>query len=488
LNSYAYTPPAFALPCNKNKKKPRPVQLMEQYIRWHSVDALRRDPHHRKFSVVFYSCPLQAGNRIHHFTTSVYWSIVTNRTMLYKYWDRETCYRYGSMYSLAICREANTDRDCDKILARAPWIPSFAEWRDVLGLQPDGGGNGNDPYSVPFYATHPRDVVNFRFPWGPGNDESVRGVDGSRYDSIPLVMFAQTRSKIAFMDPRNKKHAGTTLDELLVTGWGRGANARLHGLGVDFMFGMILRYSFDLTGAVQAAVPPGATDLLLFRGAGGRGGDCATQDLEVRDGIDDESYGDDDAQTDDNDAEGDDDEVPYYTIALHSRHIDDAVDGCDVSREIGCMKELLKTKMPPGKRCAVALLSDRACTLSTLVPWLEDEQRGCVAYVARHDARTDYLSEHGPFAGVGFFQDLALTAAVARSAFVGMHRSSSDLVLELVQFYRTMDAWERSGETTDEKLRWTIIDQCILNPVEPPKPQPFSDGMRVDSNTTGIPP
>lgn len=48
---------------------PRPLKIMEQYKALHSVDALTKHPHNRKFAVIFYTCPVQAGNRLHHFTT-----------------------------------------------------------------------------------------------------------------------------------------------------------------------------------------------------------------------------------------------------------------------------------------------------------------------------------------------------------------------------------------------------------------------------------
>lgn len=46
---------------------PVPVQVMEQYRRWHSVDALRSNPHNRTYALAFYTCPYSAGNRIHEF-------------------------------------------------------------------------------------------------------------------------------------------------------------------------------------------------------------------------------------------------------------------------------------------------------------------------------------------------------------------------------------------------------------------------------------
>jgi hypothetical protein len=436
--AHHYTPPAFAV-ANGTKRKPPPIGVVEQYIQWHSADALRRDPHNRRFSVVFYSCPLQAGNRIHHFLSSAYWSIVTNRTMLFKYWDRETCFKYGSMYSLAICREANAVRDCDAILARAPWIPHLDDWRHELNLP-------RDPVDLPFYATHPEQIVNHRYPWGPGNDNDVRGVD-VRYDSIPLVMFSQTRSKITFMDPKARKNSANVL---LHSEWSQRTNARLHGLGVDFLFGMLQRYSFELTDAMYAAVPE--EERHVPRNAVGKEG------------------------------------VPY-TIALHSRHIDESLDGCDVSREVTCVNQLLKrnaasrvlassaqsgTAMP----CAVAVMSDRACTIAAMSSWVK--KRGCRVYVARHDTRVDYLSEHGPYAGAGFFQDVALATTVARSGFVGMRRSSSDVVLELLQFHRTMEAWERSSDSIPDLSR-TLVDVCFLSPIDPPVPKPPGANRTLES-------
>jgi len=36
---------------------PLPVQVMEQYRKWHGVESLRRSPHNRTFVLGFYTCP-----------------------------------------------------------------------------------------------------------------------------------------------------------------------------------------------------------------------------------------------------------------------------------------------------------------------------------------------------------------------------------------------------------------------------------------------
>jgi hypothetical protein len=48
-----------------------PLQVLQQYKDWHSVQSLQENPHNRSFAIGFYSCPLQAGNRLHHFFNSV---------------------------------------------------------------------------------------------------------------------------------------------------------------------------------------------------------------------------------------------------------------------------------------------------------------------------------------------------------------------------------------------------------------------------------
>jgi hypothetical protein len=155
---------------NYSQSLPVPVQIMEHYIRMHSVDALRRDPDikSRKFAMAFYQCPIQAGNRLHHFWNNLLWAVLTNRTVLWQYWDTETCSTYdGKLMHKHFCIKANTADDCSHILQRAPWMASYDEWKDVI-LEP-----GEEPFPVPYHATNGR-VRNFiRQGWYP---EPVTGL------------------------------------------------------------------------------------------------------------------------------------------------------------------------------------------------------------------------------------------------------------------------------------------------------------------------
>jgi hypothetical protein len=77
----------------------------------------------------------QAGNRLHYFFNGYCGAVVTNRTYLWKYFDRETCLALRNVQAEAISSTANaTNRveDCDAILERAAWLPSYDEWPEIV--------------------------------------------------------------------------------------------------------------------------------------------------------------------------------------------------------------------------------------------------------------------------------------------------------------------------------------------------------------------
>lgn len=314
---------------------------------------------------------------------ALYWSIMSNRTLLWKYMDPDTCTkRRGRNH----CRHANTAPECDALLARAPWIPSHDEWVEPLGL--------GRAYQLPFYTTNLRRMKHRRYPWGPGNDEQVHGVD-VKYQDVPFVEFPVRLEKIGYM-----QYAGQAR-KLLHSEWSRRTNLQLHRHGVEFWHGVLLRYSFELTDHLKESFPSHPY-LSLPRSVRQR---------------------------------------QYYSVALHSRHIDPDVDGCDVSNEEVCVREVLSkqnSQTARSRQCVVHLMSDRPCTLTSLAASLP--ALGCQVITANHQTGESHEKEHGPFAGAGFLQDWAL-ASMASSAFVGHKRSSSDVVYELLVFDRKSDAW-----------------------------------------------
>ncbi|GKZ00883.1 hypothetical protein MPSEU_001040000 [Mayamaea pseudoterrestris] len=386
---------------------PIPIQVMEKYIEQHSVDALRKDPHpeNRLFAIAFYQCPLQAGNHAHIFWNGILWSILTNRTVLYKYWDKETCLKYNMNAFDHICKSANTESDCAKVLTRAPWIASYDEWKRLLNNDKD---DQNEPFMIPYHATMGRARDEPRFPV-PDNYEQNYGVDLLQKYPYKVVVFPECYSKFSSLGEAELQ------ETVLMTNFGRETVKQLFHLGPDFLYGMLHRYTFQLADLLQAKVPMLAPTPML--GDGKR----------------------------------------YFTIGIHSRHRYAALDGCDISREIKCIQEISLSREDQSLPVKVGLMSDRTCTIQNLTTYLEGMEGMNVSVVtATHEEESpDKRAEHGPYAGSAFFVDMAVVSA-ARSAFIAMSRSSSDMMRELIVFDQRMEQWGGRGNVTVD------VHMCIL--------------------------
>mmetsp|Transcript_49680 Transcript_49680/g.120431 ORF Transcript_49680/g.120431 Transcript_49680/m.120431 type:complete len:111 (-) Transcript_49680:1427-1759(-) len=66
--------------------------------------------------------------------------------------------------------------------------------------------------------------------------------------------------------------------------------------------------------------------------------------------------------------------------------------------------------------------------------------RLCLIYPWGLPLGGSFSTEHGPFAGREFLDDLVL-ASQARNGVVGHERSSSDLLMELIDYDRIMEAF-----------------------------------------------
>ena len=395
----------FPYPVNRTHFKiafdtlPPPLQVMEEYMQWHSVEALRRDPNlqDRKLTIAFYQCPLQAGNRLHHFWNGVMWSVLTNRTVLWKYWSEDTCNKYGKEFNPLICKAANTAQDCGKVLTRAPWMASHDEWKDKLSLA------NEEPFVVPYHATMGRVWDDEkRFPLPPNYEDSY-GVDlESKYPHKVLV-FPYCHFKYwQLRDQQLQK-------SLLLTDGARERAKKLYSYGADFLFGMLHRYTFAFSSAILASIPVSAVH----------------------------------------------DNSQLFTIGLHSRHRYMGLDGCNIDRETACLDKILSGREDRNATVRVSIMSDRPCTVTRLSSWLQE--RNCSVLTAEHpEPSPDYIREHGPNAGIGFFQDLALVSN-SRSAIVAMTRTSSDLLRELMVFQRMMEEWEMGDDPFGRP-----IDSCVL--------------------------
>jgi hypothetical protein len=125
------------------------------------------------------------------------------------------------------------------------------------------------------------------------------------------------------------------------------------------------------------------------------------------------------------------------TFAVHVRHVFEQNDGSNISLPADCLRKIVS----PGdrKNCTVFVMSDRLKTLQNLRAVVENELR-CSYVTANHHHRGTGLSgEHGPFAGVGMFQDLQV-GRQARDGFVGnLEHSSTRLLLEMIEHDRFIE-------------------------------------------------
>jgi hypothetical protein len=137
--------------------------------------------------------------------------------------------------------------------------------------------------------------------------------------------------------------------------------------------------------------------------------------------------------------EGDD---GTFSLALHSRHTVAADDGSYIPDEIKCLSKLLPFSNSPS--CRVYVMSDREKTIELLTEWLL--QRNCSVVTANHDTGNGPVKEHGPWAGAGFLQDLELTGKARHGVVGDKHRSSTALLIHIVEYRRRMPVWQADGD------------------------------------------
>jgi len=135
-----------------------------------------------------------------------------------------------------------------------------------------------------------------------------------------------------------------------------------------------------------------------------------------------------------------------FSIGLHSRHVGEEDDGSDVTELVDCVQKLQRMPEATSKRCLVYAMSDRAATVANLA---NHAGHNCTVASVTREADVKAVKsgpqEHGPFAGVAFFQDVALVMH-AKSALVGRLRSSTSFLLSSMEYRRKLEAWEKGLE------------------------------------------
>jgi hypothetical protein len=396
------------------------MQVWENYKQWHSHEALLRQPDHRSFIVGYYSCPMQAGNRLHDFWNSLIVAAITNRTLLWKYFDSQTCQRVNQGYNSLICKHNSTERDCATSLTRADWIPSYDEWALPLGL------HRRLPVRNPDY----RIGKVFGSRWFPSaktkkkHPDRTEWTDEEKHPSKSTWLTGRLiqTSREWFLDEQVPKHGmkhrvlggRNAAVNVTITSKNSPSSLRLEALyseGVDFLYGMLHHDTFTYRGNEHLSRSPQ---------------DQVLASHNTNNGI---------------------------TIAMHSRHFEDKIQGKITVHEEKCLATVIrKARRVKGSEndngpCSIVILSDRKMTLLNVSSIAQDEFN-CTPVVASHDKNkpgSGLRNEHGPFAGDGFFQDLYY-GAKARDGYIGhCGRSSSQLLQEVIVYNRRMEAWKQGN-------------------------------------------
>ena len=178
-----------------------PLQTLYRYIRQHNDAQLEWDVasceqqldcsslRNRKFMLAYYSCPAEAGNRLHWFFNSILWGIITDRTILWRYLSVEVCdslRRHNATWFHVLqssCdHKPNHKKDCDESLSLESWLPSFDQWNQRLQLQQDNNDDG--------LFVDPPDV---NFSWTKEQQDHIRLIQiGNRYRPRDAKFFAST--------------------------------------------------------------------------------------------------------------------------------------------------------------------------------------------------------------------------------------------------------------------------------------------------------
>jgi hypothetical protein len=368
-----------------------PLKVFQQYQKWHSAESLERSPQNRTFAVGYYSCPLEAGNRLHNFYNGLAWAVATNRTYLWKYFDHETCLANPKIFN---CNATNRVEDCDTIMERAAWLPSYDEWAPKLSL--------DEPQRLHYWSTRPKNLPWFltqKNPWKPQYVNET-GVDARK--DLQVVTFPPMIEVADYLAiEKNRKY-------LLKTKAARDTATEIHSLGVNFMYGMFFRHIFTM---VEESL-------------------VKTREQPI--------------------------DPSVYSVGLHSRHIKTKFKGGGIQREKECLGVLLRDEKRGNRTCEVYLMSDRELTITKLQKFIESST-DCTVRVATHATGIGVTSEHGPWSGLGFYQDWALSSR-ARHGFVHTGTTSSSLVIELIAYDHQLEAWRQGRNVTQ------TLEECTFKP------------------------
>jgi hypothetical protein len=432
----------------------------------------------RKYMVASYSCPLESGNRMHRFMNGLLWAILTNRTFLWRYQNYDVCEEYNETDCAAHYnqRVIKGPSDCEGLLERSPWIPSYDEWKDKLGFSADNSDlvraqaaknrlkkkqfidDTTLPYDGIFVGVHASKQSNTNIE--NATTASAESSDGNNTSTV----FNNDAIRVMRSGDQNLLNPGEILTENFVNSSIHLIKAenveRLESIrskGPYFLYGMLFESLFTMDRSLE---PP--EELLIKKNAVGA---APTNPENTFDG-------------------------ETISIFLHSRHPGTWPESY-IKPDCLCLERMLtafysistddeKQEALTGKTltpCHIYVMSDRPTAARLLHEVIQNSthctsssrmQTNDASLPPKGDLSSRYLRtkrgekskfntnlqkslsfrlEHGPRAGRGFWEDVSL-AMRARDGMISVHqhhrssglaRTSTALVREIVEFRRTLE-------------------------------------------------
>jgi hypothetical protein len=373
-----------------------PVAVFEEWKKYHSVEALRNetDLSHRKFIIGKMACPRQAGIHAADYTNALLLAVATNRTFLFKYGGSMTWVRSG----------VNAPEVCDQILHRANWIPRLEDFEDHLDMKTMASLD-----MTPFKESLERVIKMNK----NEINENIHLVDPlfkdvQVYENMRTWGLSRMPGLWFGLANLTDVKASSFYSQLYGLEKSFAQDERVQQLYMEgglFLYGMLYAESFSYSKELLQSV---ASDM-----------PAAT--------------------------EGDEDTV--FSIGMHSRHPSEEQNGTHIHGEKQCLDYLMENRNTGHLPCRVHLMSDRELTIGGVSTYAKQKYNCSVVVTSNPTlATTEHtIQEHGKTAGMGYFQDLALVSE-AKSAFMSQSRSSSALVMEMMDYNRKIKAWKESGQ------------------------------------------
>ena len=238
--------------------------------------------------------------------------------------------------------------ECHELLDIQSWIPPERKWASEFHI-----------YSEPVYSLPLLWDYN---PAIPGYDQAY--LNTSSVDTANPIKTIYPGKEWGYVDWSKDEHL-----HLLPNNYAREMARDLYSLGDIFLYGAIMRNSFDFSRKVKLSLPSTYT---LSDG----------EVRKVRPMVNE-----------------------TYRIAVHARHNHAEEDGCDVRDIVGCLEQVLAPQVHQDTPCEVVILSDRECTISMMSKMIPGAFN-CSVLTASHESapkvskRKGAEIEHGPFAGM----------------------------------------------------------------------------------------